>query len=155
MIKLESCLDEVLAITCATRTKDSKTGIGRRQTGIESLQPLLYRMNRIAAIGHIVIVDNAAFGVEQYDLGGSGTGVDAEKGIEDGNVLSRLGFCFTQVLLQGLSLCYQPVEVSSRQLALGYPLLPCLIVGSILEDRSHSASRRDALHIVCCANLID
>ena len=112
-------------------------------------------MNRIAAIGNIVIVDDATFGVEQYDLGSSGTRVDAEKGIEDGNILSRFNLCLTQILLQWLGLSYQPIEISSRKLALGHSFLPSLIVGSILEDRSHSSSRRDALHIVCCANLID
>ena len=112
-------------------------------------------MNRIAAIGDIVIVDDATFGVEQYDLGSSGTRVDAEKGIEDGNILSRFNLCLTQILFQRLGLSYQPIEISSRKLALGHSFLPSLIVGSILEDGSHGTGRRDALHIVCCANLID
>ena len=30
MVKLEGSLDKVLAITCAARTKNAKTGIGRR-----------------------------------------------------------------------------------------------------------------------------
>ena len=76
MVELEGSLDEILAVASAARTEDAKTRIGRRQTGIETLQPLLHRMNRIAAIGDIVIVDDAALGVEHYNLGGRGTRVD-------------------------------------------------------------------------------
>ena len=122
MVELEGCLDEILAIARAARPKDPHTGIGRSEPGVEPLEPLLDRQDWIAAIGDIIIVDDTPLGAEHNDLGGGGTRIDAQKSIEDGDILARFDLHLTEILLERLRIGNQSVEVVGRELAARHPV---------------------------------
>ena len=155
MVELEGCLDEILAIARTTRSKDSHTGIGRSEPGVEPLEPLLDRQDWIAAIGDIIIIDDTPLGAEHNDLGGGGTRIDAQKSIEDGDILARFCLHLTEVLLERLRIGNQSVEVVGRELAARHPVQPGLIVVSTLEDRCHGTGRRAALCAASFSKLLN